>query len=203
MPSGDLCTLSDAVSYLGDPNITGASLTALSFIISAVSNWAQGFCEQTFTGYQVNNWLTNGTGGDTLPFPNTPLVSVGSVTVDNITIPPSPDGLSFGWVTDDHSITIQRGRFTRGRKNVAIGYTSGYNYVFTPGAGGNASLDTLSGVPADLRWAIVETVALRYKRRQFIGMNSQGMAGQNTSFDNAIAPKDALDTLKKYRKVTP
>lgn len=204
MPTGDLCVLSDVASYLGDANVgapSGLSLTALSYLITAVSNWAQGYCEQVFTGYQVNNWVADGTGGDTLPLPNTPLVSVGSVTVDGVAIPPSSDGISYGWVADDHSITIQRGRFTRGRKNVMVGYTSGYPYAFVAGA--SPALDTLTGVPADLRWAIVETVALRYKRRQHLGLNSQSMQGQTTSFDNSMAPRDALDTLKKYRKVTP
>ena len=39
MPTGDLCTLTDAVSYLGDNTIQATSLTALSYIISAVSAW--------------------------------------------------------------------------------------------------------------------------------------------------------------------
>jgi len=204
MPAGDLCTLSDVTAFLtGDQALGTAALTALSFLITQVSAWAQGYCERTFAGSQVNNWLTDGTGGDTLPLPNTPLVAVGVVTVDGIAIAPSSDGISYGWVADDRSITIQRGRFTRGRKNIRIGYTSGWNYVFTAGAGGNAQLDTITGIPQDLRWAVVETVALRYKRRTSLGKNSEGLTGQSTSYDNSIAPKDALATLNQYRKVTP
>jgi len=202
MPAGDLCTLQDLVSYLGDPSIGATSLTALSFLISQVSAWAEGYCEQSFTGLNVYNWVTDGRGGNTLPVPYPPIVAVGQVLIDNVAIPPS-DGLCYGWLADSSRITLRGERFRRDKMNVSITYTSGYPYVFTPGNPTPGLGDTIAGLPADLRWAVIETVALRFKRRASLGKNSESIQGMNTSYDNAIAPKDALSALNRYRKVTP
>ena len=202
MPAGDLCTLSDLTAYLGDQPLGAASLTALSFIISAVSSWAQGYCERNLAGVQSYTWTGNGTGGRDLSLPEGPVVSVLSVSVDGVPIQPSSGSPNYGWVQTDHGVSLIGGCFKRGVQNVTVLYQAGWAYSFTPGSSGPAG-DVIAGLPGDLRWAVIETVALRFKRRTSLGMNSQGMAGQNTSYDNSIAPKDALSTLQRYRKVTP
>ncbi len=203
MPAEDLCTLSDLTSYLGDPNLSTPSLTALSFLITSVSGWVQGFCERNLAGVQSYTWTTDGNGGGAIFLPEGPVVAVQSVAVDGVAIPASPGSPTYGFLASDCDVAIIGGRFPRGRRNVVITYTAGYPYTFTPGAGNDPTKDTLAGTPADLRWAVVETVALRYKRRLSLGKNSEGLTGQSTTYDNAIAPKDAMEIFNRYRRIIP
>ena len=202
MPAGDLCTQSDVISYLGDQNLGAAALSVVSFLITQVSAWAQGYCERRFDGIQTLSWTADGLGGDTLPLPEQPVISVTGVTVNGTVLFPS-DGSTFGYLADNRSVTIINGSFTRGRKNVQISYTAGYPYTFTPGTPTPGPGDTLTGTPADLRWAVIETVALRYKRRTSLGQNSGNIQGQSISYDSSIAPKDAMVIFNKYKKNTP
>ena len=202
MPAGDLCTLTDMTSYLGDQPLGAAALTALSMLITSVSNWAVGYCERNLAGIQTYTWTGNGNGGRNIFLPEGPVVSVLSVTQDGTAVPPSAGSPNCGWIQTDHGVSYIGGHFRRGVQNITVQYTAGWAYAFTPGSSGPAG-DTIAGLPGDLRWAVVETVALRFKRRTSLGMNSQGLAGQSTSFDNSIAPKDAMDIFQRYRKVTP
>ena len=203
MPAGDLCTLSDLTSYLGDSSISATSLTALSFLITQVSGWAQGFTERNLTGIQAYTFTADGQGSDAIFLPEGPVTGVTSVSVDGTAIPASPGSPTYGFLASDCDVALIGGYFPRGRRNVVITYTAGYSYTFTPGAGGNAALDVLTGTPADLRWAVIETVALRFKRRASLGKNSEGITGQSTSYDNSITPKDALAIFQKYKKNIP
>lgn len=199
MPTGDLCTLSDVQTYLGDASAPAVPI--LQALIAQVSDWVEGFCERNFHGIQSYTWLTDGHGGDTLPLPNSPVISVTSVIIDGVAVTASSGAPAAGYLADERSVSILGGQFTRGRKNVTISYTAGYTYTFTAGAA--PTQDTIVGVPGDLRFAVIETVALRFKRRNKIGLNSEGNAGQTTSYDNSMAPKDALAILNIYRKNVP
>ena len=199
--AGDLCTLTDVQTFLVDN--TATAIPALQALITMVSAWVEGFCERNFHGVQTLTWLADGLGGDTLPLPEGPVVSVISVMVDGVLVAPSAGAPAYGWLADDGSVSILGGRFTRGRKNVVITYTAGWPYTFTPGAGADPTKDVLAGTPMDLRFAVIETVALRFKRRQKIGLNSEGLQGQSTSYDNSMAPKDAMATLNRYKKNVP
>jgi len=192
MPAGDLCTLTDVQTYLGDA--TSQSAGVLGALITQVSAWVQSYCERNLSGILTYNWMTDGHGGDTLPLPEGPVVSILSVSIDGNPVLPS-DGQSSGWLADDRSISIIGGQFCAGRKNVLITYTAGYPYVW--------SVSAITGLPMELQFAVVETVALRFKGRTRIGKNSEGMAGQSTSYDNSMAPKDAMYTLNKYKKNVP
>ena len=201
MPTGDLCTLSDLTTYLGDPNLLAAPLSALSFLITSVSGWVQGYCERNLAGPQVYTFTIDGNGQDAIFLPEGPVVSISSVTVDGVPIPASPGAPTYGYMATDCEVVIIGGRFNRGRRNVVITYSAGYPYTFTAGA--TPAADTLTGTPGDLRWAVVETVALRYRRRASLGKTSEGLTGQTTSYDNSIAPKDAMGIFNKYKKETP
>jgi hypothetical protein len=50
---------------------------------------------------------------------------------------------------------------------------------------------------------VIETVALRFKERTRIGKNSEGMAGQQTNYTNAMAPKDAMAIFTRYKRNIP
>ena len=203
MPAGDLCTLSDLVAYLGDPSIGSTSLTALSFLISVVSGWAQGYTERNLAGIQSYTFTTDGNGNHSIFLPEGPVASVSSVTVDGNPVPASPGSPTFGYLVGDCDVTIIAGRFSRGHKNVVIQYQAGWPYLFAPGVPTPGINDVITLEPADLRWAVIETVALRYRRRSSLGKNSEGLQGQSTSYDNSIAPKDAMVIFQHYKKVTP
>ena len=207
MPAGDLCTLSDLTSYLGDTNITGPSLTALSFLITQVSGWVQGYCEAFLAGPKTYTWITDGNAQSRIFLTEGPVTGITSATAGGSALPISSGSPAYGLVNTDCEAVFIGGRFPRGDQNITIVYTAGYPYTFTAGQNAdgtaNAALDTLSGTPGDLRWAVIETVALRFKRRQSLGKNSEGLTGQTTSYDNNIAPKDAMQTFGKYKKGTP
>ena len=201
MPAGDLCTLSDLTSYLGDPNISATSLTALSFLISSVSGWVQGFSERNMVGIQSYTFTADGNGGGAVFLPEGPVTGVTSVVIDGVSVPSSPGSPTYGFLASDCDVVIIGGRFPRGLRNVVITYTAGFPYTFTLGV--SPPLDILTGTPADLRWAVVETVALRYKRRLSLGKMSEGLTGQTTAYDSSIAPKDAMAIFQKYKKNIP
>jgi hypothetical protein len=203
MPAGDLCTLADVVSYLGDPNIGSTSLTSLSFLISAVSAWAQGFTERNLAGVQPYTYTTDGNGGSALFLPAGPVTGITSVTIGGSSVPMSSGSPQYGIVATDCEAVFIGGHFPRGRQNVVVQYQAGYPYLFVPGSPTPGMNDTITLEPADLRWAIVETVALRYRRKDSLGVNSKSLQGQSTSYDNSIAPKDAMAILQRYKKETP
>jgi len=194
--AGDLCTLADVKTFLGTD--AGSNDDLLASLISQVSAWVQGYCERRFDGINAYTWLTDGLGGDTLPIPEGPVTHVDSVTIDGQTIQPSTGAPNRGYVADSRSVTFLGGRFSRGRKNVYIVYHAGYPYVFTPG-----NPDVITGLPGDLRFAVVETVALRFKQRSNFAFASKGLTGETISFDKSMAPKDAMSIFNKYKKNVP
>ena len=76
--------------------------------------------------------------------------------------------------------------FRRGLGNIAVTYTAGF-----------------ASVPDDLAEAAIETVAYRYRERKRIGLTSQAIGGETTSYRLADFPPMALTIINTYKRVAP
>jgi hypothetical protein len=133
-----------------------------------------------------NQWVYS------IPVTWSPIISVASVTLDNISVPSGGDPVKTpGFFIDSipakaRQIFVAGYRpIARGRKNVVVTYTGGY-----------------AAIPYDVEQACIETVALRYKRKDNINVRTLSMAGETTSFVTADIPDSARMALQPYRRVT-
>jgi hypothetical protein len=92
---------------------------------------------------------------------NNPIVSVTTLEVNGRTLPASTKFTERGYVIDGNgkSLVLRGELFSEGMQNVHVVYKAGFN-----------------GVPADIRLAATQMVAVNYKRRQWIDQKSQAMA---------------------------
>ena len=146
----------------------------------------------------VNNYLNrdimlsdradsmDGNGKDAMFMRHWPVVSVTSVKVNGQSIPAAPDGYSTtpGFRVEDPMLILQGYRFTRGRRNVEVVYSAGYETI-----------------PDELKAIVTETVALRYKERDWTGYSSKSLAGETVAFTLADFSRNAKGVLNSYRRV--
>jgi len=73
----------------------------------------------------------------------------------------------------------------RGVRNVSVSYTAGY-----------------AAIPYEVEQACLETIALRYKEIERIGVRSKSLAGETVSYIvNELSPS-AMAQLQPYRRIT-
>lgn len=190
--SGDLTTLPEVKQYLGIPDAVTTQDALLSRLISAASQYMQSWMSRVIA-LQTYNEVRNGMGGQTMVLLNQPIVSVASLTVDGVVIPPRPPlgptaatGYGFGFVFDDTRLFLSGARFGQGMQNVSVVYDAGF-----------------ATVPPDLDQACIEMVGdlLKYKDR--IGQNSMSIEGQSISFNVQPIPQRVQGVLATYKRVTP
>lgn len=134
--------------------------------------------------------VTDGNGKTQMLWPDYPVTAVFGVTIAGVAanaIASPTDFTSQGYRFDQHRIVLQGGLlFTKGTLNVSLTYTAGY-----------------ATIPPELLQAAVETVALKYKQRQTIGISSKSLAGESISFVQSDFPKSALGIMANYKRVVP
>lgn len=175
---GDLVKLAAVKSWL---NLKLTEFDAdLARLISGCSAAMQRYMERTI-GQQDYHHRMNGPGAEFITVPNYPIARVSTVTVDGVAMPKS--GVSF----DGRVIYLAGGqRFARGRMNVELRYTAGFDVV-----------------PPDLVQACIDTVSLRWRERDRIGMSSKGLAGETTTFTLADFPKQVITLMDSYKNRVP
>lgn len=207
MAYGDLCALADVKSYLD----TGGQLTArddalLARLITAASQFILTRIGRPILAadwQETRDGLTGlwGQGDARFQFAVTPCMAVLSVVVDNIAIPPVPAltpgapgvvtslpfGFQAGYLFSPTQLVIRGYLVPRRAQCVAIQYTAGY-----------------PSVPPDLAEACIELVCLRYRERQRIGLVSQHLGGETTSYwmRSSMTPSIA-EAVNRYRQVAP
>ena len=179
----DLCTLAGVKAWLnltssGDDTLLASLITAVSAFI--VANINRPVLSSIFAETR------DGTGGRTLSFAVTPVTAILNLSIDGNDIPAAPDDISPGYRFGPTRLSLYGYRFTPGLDNVAIGYTAGF-----------------ATVPGELAQACIQLVALRYRERDRIGLNSKGLAGEVTSFLQKAMPDDVEAVLQRYRRVAP
>lgn len=176
----DLTDLATVREWLGfkDPNT--AFDADLQRLITACSTTMQRLMGRTIASNDYTH-KQDGPGAAFMVLRNQPVSRVAAVAVDGVTI--DPQYIDFNETT----IYLSGGKaFTRGRNNVQITYTAGYD-----------------DIPVDLAQVCVETVGLRWRERDRIGMTSKSLAGETTSFSIADFSPSGKTVLASYQRVAP
>lgn len=180
-------TLANVQQYLGlnagtDDALLTRLITACSRAIDTTLNRSPLTAPRTAT--------LDGNGRQLLPFPDTPATAVASVSIDGVAIPPAPDTTSPGYRFDATRLVLQGPlAFSKGRANVRIEYTAGYA--------------TDSPEAAVLEQLCIETVALKYKQKDFVGYASKALAGETVSFVQQDFPPAVRSLLQNFKRVAP
>jgi hypothetical protein len=139
----NLTTLANVKAWLGMTSVDPARDAMVTRVINAQSRFIESWLSRVIQSQSYNEVRDGGGYGESrfaLTFANNPVSSVGSVEVNGIVIPPSPDGgvqlpgygfdASTLWLAPvgpyfDRSATAGY-VFIRGKSNVLISYTGGF-----------------------------------------------------------------------------
>jgi hypothetical protein len=179
----DLASVEQVKGYLSINTNTDDAL--LERLVKSASGYIQAWLNRSFGVEQYIDKL-NGNDGDSVHFPNYPVLSVASVQVNNQAIPASTGVFTHGYAFDDTMLYLRNDRFWRGRLNVVITYTAGY-----------------AEIPQEITQACIEMVVMRYKEKDRIGLTSKGLAGETIGFSQKDMADSTRHILQQYRKVAP
>jgi len=125
-----------------------------------------------------------------------PIASVSVVQIGPTVVPPIIAGPAVdtgGYKYDDKSIYVFSPYcFDAGNQNILFTYTAGWQ---TPGMGGPVTL------PQSLQQAVIEAVADRYKRRDYIGVASRSIAGEAITYIQKDLPTSAASVINSFKRV--
>lgn len=186
MAANDLTSLENVKGWLG---ITSTEYdTTLTRLVTSCSFAMQAFMNRTIAVTAFNE-RRNGPGlAQFMVMGNWPLQTVDSLLVNGVQIPAAgPEYNSPGFSFDERNIYLGGSySFARGKGNVQISYTAGY-----------------AAVPPDLEQACIETVSMRWREHDRIGMASKGLAGETTAFSLKDFNAQTMTLLNNYKKVVP
>ena len=195
-PVTDLTTSAQVKVYGNLPAVPTATLDPL---VSAASLQ---FLTQTRRGLnfitaQSTSEQRDGTGTDSMMLYNFPVVTIDSLLIYNIAVPPAVPGTLVGYLCDLPSglLTLGAGGwpnlsggwgaygvFPRGRGTVVINYHYGY-----------------TSIPLDVVQAVNEMVLFLYKMRDHLDKESESLAQQVVKYRKTW-PQDVLDTIDYYSR---
>lgn len=181
MATGDLTTLPDVKTWLGLANVSTDD-ALLTRLVSALSAAIQSRINRTIASASYTE-TRNGSGMHALALTNTPVTAVASVTVDEVVIPARTTATGTGYVFDDHCVYLAGYCFSRGKQNVIVAYTGGYQTT-----------------PNDLAQAAIELVAFCYREKDRIGEAMKVLAQGNVSYVKDF-PAHTLMAIDQYRRV--
>lgn len=180
-------TVEDLGSVLGKSISTGSDTQAAELLVSAACDALKAAISRDLEATTYTQTF-NGHGGDKLFMPQFPIISVTSVTVDGVTIPPRPSVPGAGFAWDEDGIYLQGYRFNKGVQNVAVVYRAGYEP---------------SAIPQALKWAALELASLRWKQRTNQGVSSRNLGGEVVTFDRSDFPESVKALVTSFRNVVP
>lgn len=192
MADGDLCQVSDVQAWLG--STTPAAEPLLARLISAASRALANYCDRDGFLSQAYTELYDGAGRDWMLLRQWPATAVQSITLqlNRASVTTLADPTDFVLEAPiagggSQRLILSRGLFPRGRANVTVAYTAGYD---TP--------------PDDIVQACIELVGEAYRRREHIGQASVSMKDQSTvSFSQADMNASIKTMLASYRRLVP
>ncbi len=123
----DLSTTARVKSYLGIPSSKTESDALIAQLVTRASGQVTKFCTRSFGRQVTTGARFDGTGNDRQMLPNTPIISVESLSVDGVAIAASADAIAAGYQFDDTMLYLFGYVFTRGRRNVLVSYTAGFS----------------------------------------------------------------------------
>lgn len=179
----DLTTLAAVKAY---GSIAG---TELDTLLGALITRASASVENFLQGGVLSDSHTetrNGTGGQAMLLAEYPVTAVSSLSINGIAVPQASSYGQVGWWLANRTLLLIGYSFCRGRGNVVVTYTAGYDTT-----------------PPEIEQACIETVMLSFKRRDHIDVSSKSLAGETISFITADLTPSAKAVLNSYRRVAP
>lgn len=190
----DLCSLSDVKAWLqtGADPFPPRDDAMLARLITAVSTTIESWLARPLG---LANWqeVRRGLGGD---HPNrmvlavTPVTAILSLSIDTLSIPPSPTVVTAGYQFTPTEIQLLGYCFARNSR-VVVQYTAGYNPI-----------------PPDIQQTAIELVVRKYRERTRIAETSRSLGGAETvAYSTMVfSPRDMTDiqaALWQYRQAAP
>lgn len=211
----DLCTGADLelfMSQLAPGNPDEARLQRLITALSASMRNLLGRSDDHDLAYAATiTEVRDGGNKNSINMYRYPVWSVASLTVDGFSIPASTGPTTFGYnITRGRKLSLQNGArptgspavpgggpsyFNRGIQNVTVVYSAGY---WLPSMTGTRP-SMVQTLPADLRQAVAEWVALRYKQSKRWGNKDESVGMQRISFDMSAVPDSVKDAVRNYQ----
>jgi len=190
---GDLTTLAQVKQFLGESGTATDNL--LSSLISSASSFALTFLARDIFKNDYTE-TRNGIGSFSIRTLQYPINSVSLVSVNGITIPARPNVTGCGYSFDSGLIYLSGYEFCRGAQNITLGYNAGI-------ATQSGSPLVPSGVPADLAQAVVDMVAVKYKRRTTIDVVGETIAQQTLTYAPSDITPSVQKVLNQYKRTFP
>lgn len=188
---GDLTTLDSVKAWIPITSTDADDL--LTALISRVSTFIQSWLNRTLAA-QTYTEVRNGQAMHFMLLNNYPIISVASLSVDGIAIPPrgalGPGTYSNpgGYVFDAGTLYLSGYSFCRGYQNVSVTYVAGFDTT-----------------PPDIEQATNMIVADWYKNQRGarLGIAAEAIEGQSISYVQRPMPTAAQSILQQYKKVAP
>ena len=208
----DLTDLASVESFLGLSS-GNADEAMLQMLITGVSAEIVGYCQRdSFLARASVTENRNGDGQDRLPFLNPPVFAVASVSLDGDLLIEASDERAAGWTFDTDYVYLRHGtprmggpfgisRFNRGKQNVEIVYSCGYN---TPGqVKATATVTGAPSLPNDLKLSATELVAMRYRQSKRWGETGLSEGPIRVNYFIKAMPESVSLKLNNYKLVAP
>lgn len=175
-----LTSVDTVKAYLGLGNTSNPAQDALlAELVKRASAAVESFCQRSFMLGPRTEWR-DGNGGQVMLLRDTPVVSVEAVIMDDQSIPVESVRLT------GRCIRLREHAFRTGVSNVRIDYTAGFD-----------------ALPADVEQAVIETVALNFRRRDHLDVASKALAGETVSYLIDELTPSARRILSNYRVIAP
>jgi hypothetical protein len=192
--SFDLCLLADLKTRLKIPTVNTNADAELQALIDQCSTDFHNACHRVNLFTQSYTERRDGQGGRIMVLRNDPIQSVTSLTVGNLAILPSPDGVQSGYVFDATTVKLVRYRFVPGYGNVQIQYAAGF------GPQGALTLGD-PNFPDDIELAVLDWCEFRYRARPAAGMDSKRLAtGETVTYDKRDLPDSTKRVIEHYKR---
>lgn len=211
MAAVDLTTLAQVQALT---KVDSADTALVTGLVTAISRAIVQFCGRiALNSVQSLTDQLDGSGSDKQFVSEWPIKTITSVEVWGVAIPVSPDGIQAGYLSDTNAIILTPntnigapltrytiGRFPRGRRNVKVVYTAGFDSVSMPP--GNAAYN---GAPDDLGYAATFLVVQEYKRRDWVDQASKTLSqsGEVITFRSWQWPPFIESIIQEYKQPWP
>ena len=187
MAEGDLCTLQQVADYLGigvPGSGTPAERTLTRLITAASTSLKQILSDPIVETDHDDRYPAHFQRTQVLRF--RPVIAVYGVTVDGIVIPRRSSERGAGWWLDAPRMLRFTDPLPRG--TLRVRYVAGY---------------PVDAVPADVTDAVIDTVALAFKRKDTLDVASKTLADQSISYVNSAMRARAKAIVDSRRDVVP
>jgi hypothetical protein len=198
----DLLIINDLKDWLEIPRGTTTEDALLATLITNVSQaMLTRFKRQSLTAANYTETY-DGSGTPQQALRQFPINSIASLSINNVPIIASPDGVQTGFTFDEYVLKLvgtpvaypfgpgvygAPATFLKGFQNVVVIYNAGY-----------------PAIPFDINEAAKEWCAVRYRSRKWIGQTSKHLAtGETVSFSQKAMPEFVKDTIDKYTRKIP